>query len=189
MGRALWLGLRQPKEEGVDHFPLIEILPLPYVLPPQETTYTLLTSQTAVEILGPVQKKCAFAVGQKTAKLALTYGWDIVGCAAVEQQEGLLEVLPKKGSFFWPRSLLARKVLPEALQKRGQNVLDCPLYTTGPTTKRPLPDLSCYDVLHVTSPSVAWALYMLYRKLPPHLDVLPIGPITASALNKFFNIK
>ena len=207
--RVLYLGLN-PSHYSSDgemiHWPIIQIIPQPLSdLTLYETlknfdryTHLILTSKTTVSILHDYlpqlginwqqqHHQTQLAVGQVTAKQLKASGIHPTHIDLEETAEGLIQLIQKlpledSPHFFWPHSLKARTVIKDFFNKEKIRFTECVLYDTQPQAAKEIPKLDDFDEIVFTSPSTVEAFIYFYGKLPTHLKLTPIGPITAACL-------
>lgn len=204
--RTLYLGLRPPENLNIVHLPLIEIVPHSFTLDQKKeffnsacsASHMLFTSQTAVALWGKLlqdlcvdsfEDKPSFAIGKKTAVAMKQIGFKQITTAQNESLEGVIAELEKAAitTLFWPHSSLSRKLLHTFALEKGF-VLDAPdFYTTRLNVDVELPDLYMFDEIVFTSPTTVEAFFSLNCKIPPHIVLKPIGPVTSEVLNFFRN--
>ena len=185
--RVLYLGLN-PSHYSSDgemiHWPIIQIIPQPLSdLTLYETlknfdryTHLILTSKTTVSILHDYLPQLGINWQQQHHQIALE-----------ETAEGLIQLIQKlpledSPHFFWPHSLKARTVIKDFFNKEKIRFTECVLYDTQPQAAKEIPKLDDFDEIVFTSPSTVEAFIYFYGKLPTHLKLTPIGPITAACL-------
>lgn len=207
--RILYLGLdpqhyrRQVKGEVV-HWPVIQIVPRPMSDPcVQETllrfplySHLIVTSKSTIKILSNYltqlkiknwKNKITVAVGKVTAAALLEEGIKPARIAQEETAEGLVAELDQlnltNAHLFWPHSSQARSVIKDFLVAKQVKHTTCILYDPRPYLIDPLPCLEDFDAIVFTSPSTVDAFFQCFKMLPAHLELVPIGPITAQYLN------
>lgn len=205
--KILYLGLdpcRYQHAGELVHVPLIEIAAYPFSKRVQETfeslelyTHVILTSRIGAELfcnyairaLQNMRNKTYISVGSATTELLKQKGIKVDYTALVQTGEGVIEVLKgldlQKAHLFFPRSALARDVIPNYCAKQQIQMTTLDLYDTQPSDI-PLPDLAGFDQIVFTSPSVVHAFFARATKHPERAMCCPIGPVTADALNRYY---
>lgn len=194
--RELYMGLDIPAESlevRRDHCPFIQIVRLsqPDIQQISSSTHLLFTSKTAVRLFfshgRSIGNKTVIAIGKATAKAIEAEGVPVALVAENEHSEGVIETLEKcdlsEAKFFWPHSALSRSVITNFFKERGIPCNECLLYTTLPKKPDPLPDLTQYDSLFFTSPSVVEAFLMFYGEIPRDKTLKCQGPVTKNHLD------
>lgn len=200
--RVLYFGLDPTRfvsrDRDVVHCPLIETRPLPSARAAFRSlapfTHLLFTSRQAIPFFfeqgePPALSTPTLAVGRATAALARSYGLANLKVAQDERAEGLfplLAKLPPTARLLWPHSLLSRRVIPEFLNDKEIYWQELLLYETRTRRPRPLPDLSQYEELVFTSPSIVDAFVEVFGPLPDDKILTCIGPVTQDHLNRSF---
>lgn len=193
MPKALYLGPTFPKfafrEKNIYHYPLIYTKPFDIPLNDWDKfTHVLLTSKEAVHILMPRLRKAKLdktfiTTGKATAEVLKEYGVSAL-VPEKETAEGVAELIrPISGHFFWPHSKGSRDIIEDAL--KGKPYFAPILYETLLDPRATLPDLTDFHEILFSSPSTVEAFFALSPKVPPHLILNPIGPVTAQALSSF----
>jgi hydroxymethylbilane synthase len=211
---ALYLGPEPPIHAFCDrrliHCPLIQIVPRSLedeqVKEMQKLwpafTHVIMTSKSAVRemisllrrqriSLESFKSKTAIAVGSATAEVLKGYGIT-PHVAEEEQSEGiakLIQTIPQESFVLWPHSAQARNVIQEALETRKIPHFLCPIYDVAPCEKPVLPDLNPIPEVIFSSPSTVRSFFNLIPNPPNHLQLTPIGPITAEELAKYSHFK
>jgi len=88
--------------------------------------------------------------------------------------------------IFYPRSSLARKNLEHFLLHRHVRHQVCDLYETVFQKPQPVPDLANIDEIIFTSPTTVRGFVEAFGSLPKDKNLTCIGPITETALQKYF---
>lgn len=191
----LYLGLTPPPNAPqVTHYPVIAIEPIP----PQTNfealsaaTHLLFTSKTAVYLLKEHRPTSTLlpviAVGQATAKAAEGCGYRVQAIAQMETAEGVVSLLDSMdlthANLFWPRSAKARSTIAHYLKQRAIPFAEEILYTVVLIQPEPIPNLSDFDEVVFTSPSTVDGFLHLFPKIPTHLKLTCIGPVTQAHLD------
>lgn len=200
--KTLYLGLTAPAstpEREVIHCPLIQLIPrqgeevLSTLAALGAYTHLLFTSKSAVrfffELSPPPSILPIYSLGKATTAQLKQIGITPHRTASEESSEGVIELLKqeslKNAHLLWPRSALSRPVIARYLKEKGVTLTECILYDTLPLRPEPLPQLETYDEIFFTSPSTVEAFFSLFQKVPSHLKLASIGPVTASALQGY----
>lgn len=170
-------------------------------------TWVVFTSANAVEAVASAatdlgaRDDClrairAAAVGDATARAARDLGLDVAVVAEEPTAEGLVAaLLPRLQAgerVLYPRSAIAREVLPHALREAGADVTAVDAYCTLPE-KRIEPDVMArlrsgeVDVVIFSSPSSVSALQAMLgqeRHLIEWIPAVCAGPVTAAAVRE-----
>lgn len=185
----LYLGLR-PKP-GTFHYPVIRtaLLPVGATADWARFTHIIFTSQTAVEYWpGPWDKEI-IAIGEATAEVLRSKGIE-PRVAPFATQEGVIELIQEiKGSFFIPRSRLARSTLTDYMEENRIPYTALDLYDTYFQKLEPVPNLDDFDEIVFTSPSTVEGFLRIYGKLPREKKLTAIGPITQKALDEDMRVR
>jgi uroporphyrinogen-III synthase len=212
MRTILYLGLRPPdylEKVKVLHHPLIKIVPRA----PQELdlfkafqallecTHLLFTSKSAVQpfvdnlcfhnlSLTSLKNRIVIAIGVKTMSTLRAVGISVDFIPHNETQEGIIELLQNlslnKAKVFLGHSNLSRTLLFQFFQKEQISLTTATLYNTV-FIEEPIPSFDFDEIqeIHFTSPSTVDGFFKLVKKIPPHVIVKAIGPITAQRLQKY----
>lgn len=210
MKKILYFGLdpHQYLSRGmVTHYPLIQVLPRFSSMPDIQKalcdvhafTHFIFTSQNGVEIFFEqahsvgidcieLKQKTFIVVGKKTAFALEQQGVVSVITAAEETAEGVVDTLQKldmHGAYvLWPHAALSRKLIAEYLHKSHIRYHQCVLYDTVSHYVEPPPNLSQFDTLVFTSPSVVDSFFQMFPSLPESKEIITIGPVTHAHLEK-----
>jgi uroporphyrinogen-III synthase len=214
MKKVLYLGTDPShyvdEKAMIVHFPLIRILPKDFnefKIQSQfadlcDYTHFLLTSKHAVHIfmqalraygfsLESLADKKFLAIGPSTAEALKFYTVNHIQQPKTATQEGMMDLLDQleceQAYFFYPRSSKARPVLSYYLRVRKLRHQVCDLYDTLDQEGALLPPLDKFDEIVFTSPSTVEAFYKLDTKIPEHIAIKAIGPITKSSLEKYID--
>jgi uroporphyrinogen-III synthase len=199
--KILYLGLdptRYACKGEVFHLPLIKIVHRPFqeVEPTlgqlTQTTHVILTSRTAAHLLcdyanqasQSLSDKIFLTVGQATAAALYDKGFSAIHVALQETGEGvvdLLKILPNACHIFYPHSAIARPLIADYLKKNSVSFTATILYDTVARHVQ-LPDLNDFEEIIFTSPSTVAAFFACTTHIPPYEKCIPLGPITARAL-------
>ena len=205
--KILYLGIdpeRYPQTGELVHVPLIQTIPRPFsgriqqVFESLETyTHVVLTSRVAAELYcgyaahaqQNVQNKTYMSVGSATTEFLGQREIKVVYTAAVQTAEGVVEVLKgldlQKAHLLFPHSALARDVIPSYCAEQQIRMTTLDLYDTQPSDT-PLPELSPFDQIVFTSPSVVHAFFARAATYPSREICYPIGPVTEAVLNQYY---
>jgi len=206
--KILYLGLdpsRYVFEGSLAHCPLIKIIPCS--LKKKEValsfqkfdlfTHLIFTSRSTVSILlnlcrekkiswDRISKKKILAVGKGTEALLTQEGLSPDFVASPETAEGIIKLFEqielKEAHLFLPHSSLARSVLNRYMKKKKIIYTSCVLYFTRFCKPKSLPDINSFDEIVFTSPSTVEAFCRIYGTFPQHVELIPIGPITAKKI-------
>lgn len=201
--KQLYLGLEAPRgdlEYRIEHFPLIRILPSPvsstevahFFSTIALATHILFTSKSAVSLffkqLGSRKIEAIFmAVGRVTAEAIAQHGYAVKHIAALEQAEGVVELLKtldlREAHIFWPHSALSRSVIRDYFEGEGIRYTECSLYTTIAEKVAVLPDLADYASIFFSSPSTVDAFLSNFGEIPVDKKCLCQGAITKNYLD------
>lgn len=208
MKRILYLGLDPTfyrKEVEVVHWPLIEIVPRPLSDPSivetldrfEHYSHLIITSKSSVSILRDYlprlgielqtwARKATIAVGRITAHHLKDCGIEPMRVAQEETAEGIIHELEQisleQAHVFWPHSSQARPIIQEFLIAQGIHHTTCILYDPQICMPDRVPDLDAFEEIVFTSPSTVKAFLAIFEQFPPHLRLVPIGPVTARFL-------
>jgi len=133
-------------------------------------------------------------VGKKTAESVRRLGWDVDMVPKDFQAEGLLEGLAIRGvfakTFFFPRALEAREMLPEGLEELGASVMLVPCYQNKVAFGNKDRMVQCLtdrspDWITFTSASTAKNFKTILGELPGKMPkIASIGKVTTQALRE-----
>lgn len=170
-------------------------------------TWVIFTSANAVDAVAGAaadlgaRDEClrairAATIGEATARAAVDIGLDVAVMAEEPTAEGLVaSLLPRLQAgerVLYPRSAIAREVLPEALRESGIHVAVVDAYSTIPE-KEVAPEIMArlragdIDVLTFSSPSSVSALQAMLGSERHLIDKVPAvcaGPVTAAAVRE-----
>ena len=139
--------------------------------------------------LNNMRCKNVIAIGQRTAGKLMENEVQVDLIANEETAEGIIEKLNpielKKSHILLPQSSLARPVLVNWFAKHRILHTACPIYDTVPNIPKVLPNLTLFDEIVFTSPSVVNAFIQAFGSLPVEKTLTPIGPVTKDALVSF----
>ena len=195
MKRILYLGLESPPsttDQLYIHYPVIQIVPrgdvAAAVTASASYSHLLFTSKVAATLFCrhtvPRQQQI-ISVGAATTQRLESFGCHVALTAVNPCAEGIvamLEAMPliRENSFFWPRSALARSLLPSFFERMSIRYRDWIFYDTVPCWAGPLPP--ALDQIVFTSPSTVDAFFSFHR-LPEGVELAAIGPITQRKLS------
>ena len=211
--RILYLGLDPTfcqREGEIVHWPIIQIVPRPLedgdvkraLTCFSSYSHVIITSKSTIPILFDYiqkmrfpkeiwEKKTILAIGKVTAHYLEKRGIHSLHLAQEETAEGMVHLLKslhlndkKAPHLFWPHSAGARSVISDFLIEQGWRYTSCILYDTLSSLPGDLPRLDSFDEIVFTSPSTVKAFVEIFETLPSHLQLIPIGPITACYLNE-----
>jgi uroporphyrinogen-III synthase len=207
--RILYLGLdpthyKCQTSDEVFHWPIIQIIPRPLADPAIQQTlldfssysHMIITSKSTVHILQDYLPRLGFTTQSWSSKLTIAIGrvtakylkeWGINPIIAQEETaEGIIQELQKltlaNAHIFWPHSSQARSVIHDFLSKNCIRHTTCSLYDPQPRLPGHLPALETFDEILFSSPSTVKAFFSIFEKLPSHVRLTPIGPVTATFL-------
>ena len=185
------------------HQPMIEIKPVRDPRPVDATIKRLahydgiiFTSKHAVQyFLERLKRKMKniaavkgidiIAIGKTTAGRLSGFGLRAARVAREESADGIVKMLrrfPLKGRrFLIPRSELSNDRMVKSLRKSGAVVDVVTVYRNVPV-KAAKQDLSEIDEVVFTSPSTAANFLKIYKRIPGHIEVKAIGPVTRAFL-------
>ncbi len=127
------------------------------------------------------------AIGRATAARLAGSGLPATRVAREESAAGIVKMLRRSSlrgkHFLIPRSELSNDRMVEALRKAGAVVDTVTVYRNVPA-KAVRQDLSTIDEVVFTSPSTVKNFLKIYRKIPGHLKVKAIGPVTKACLEE-----
>jgi uroporphyrinogen-III synthase len=164
--KTLYLGLdpsHYESQENLFHFPIIKILPrpfLPKIFFQTGATHILFTSKTAVslffDVVDSLNNIHVIAVGKRTQETIEKRGFLVSYVAQEETQEGVIAELEKIdiGHLFFPHSALSRPVIFGYLQNKKIPFTSYVLYDVD-ITDAPPPSLDPFEEIVFTSPSTA----------------------------------
>ena len=125
------------------------------------------------------------AIGKTTARRLAGFGLPATRVAREESADGIVRMLKRFSwggrRFLIPRSELSNDRMVEALRKAGALVDTVTVYRNVPV-KAEKKDLSKIDEVVFTSPSTVKNFLKIYRKIPGHIKVKAIGPVTRACL-------
>jgi uroporphyrinogen-III synthase len=192
------------------HLPLIRIVAHPFEGELKTSfenmtvySHVLFTSRTAVNIfqeyalkagfpLTVLQDKIYISVGSATTESLHEANLSATHTAQNETGEGVVELLESlsfdQAHLFFPRSALARSLIPTYMHQKGIRFTAVDLYETLPNHVA-LSNLETFDEIIFTSPSIVHAFFSLSCFLPPREKCISIGPVTEKALNSYFLMK
>ena len=191
--RSLYLGLESShlaKELDAVCCPLIYTTAVPIdkevIVGP--FSYIILTSKESVKYLRdflPQMKGQFVVVGKSTLKELNINAL----CPEEETQEGVLELLSKRGvsskdRILYPRSTRARPFLCQELKKRGVELVTIDLYQTQRVKGVELPPLEGFDQIIFSSPSVVEAFFALKPTAFDSKKFYCIGSITQKKMDE-----
>jgi len=209
MKKVLYLGSKcsSRSDPKITHVPLIEVVPRDFshfsiaskFADIDDYTHLILTSPNSANIFfnalnffGISKKKIInktfIAIGDETKKAIEKESQSPILVPKVATQEGVMDCLDllecEKSYFFYPRSSIARPTLSFYLRVRKLRHQVCDLYDTRKKEGSELPDLTLFEEVVFSSPSVVQVFFELVENIPSSLKLTPIGPITHSALNR-----
>jgi len=190
--------LQNSKDCTIVHHPLIAFRPL------RVSTSQLVLSSIA-ESLIITSKHAAFFYIQALTKSGLTSKSNYLYCvgkasaqaahtqfpqatiktALIKQQEGVIDMLlqDRPTSIAWPRSKMARSLIPQTLLNEDIKLIDVPLYE--PYETKIIPSLENIDEVFFSCPSSVRAFFALFMPQEvAHLSFSAIGPITLKELTQ-----
>jgi uroporphyrinogen-III synthase len=184
----LYLGIDAPP--NVVHYPVIrtERIDSPELEKAlslwDRCTHVIFTSKNGVRHWpGKLLGKIAIAIGKATAREIRGARPMLAPAATQEGVIALLETLDLKESFLlYPRSRLARPNLGNYLIEKNIPHYAFDLYDTFPQKLEPIPDLTHFDEIVFTSPSVVRSFFQIFPSVPRNIQLTPIGPITKKVL-------
>ncbi len=203
MKRILYLGTDPTNYSHTGeliHYPVIKIVPLnPKDLFDdwERCTHLVITSKHAARLFAEhlrAAKKTinqeVIAVGTASARALEKEKIPVNQIAREETQEGIIELLeksppPKNAFFYLPRSARSRPLLTDYLARSGYSFKAIDLYDTHFQKPGPLPDLEQFDEIIFTSPSTVDGFCALELKIPEHVILTAIGPVTQLRLSNF----
>lgn len=194
------------KTEGkVIHFPIIELIPRsseeirPKLQRLASFTHLIFTSKHAVFFFFQYLKNLAIDYEKIRTMTVLAIGpstghalnqQEIVHFILADEatQEGIIVRLKqmdlKKASILMPRSSQARPLLTQFLDHEQVHYEVLDLYDPVPTRIKPPFKLEEVDEILFTSPSTVQAFFQFFDRIPKHLVLKTIGPITEKALER-----
>lgn len=129
--------------------------------------------------------KEVIAIGKTTAERLADFGLPATRVAREESAAGVVKMLTRSSlngkHFLIPCSELSNDRMVEALRKAGAFVDTVTVYRNVPA-KAVKQDLSKIDEVVFTSPSTVKNFLKIYRKIPAHIKVKAIGPVTKACL-------
>ncbi|PIS01469.1 MAG: hypothetical protein COT84_02220 [Chlamydiae bacterium CG10_big_fil_rev_8_21_14_0_10_35_9] len=171
------------------HYPLIKIVPHKnikrFLLEVEKFSHIIFTSQTTVDIffshISKIQNPQCISIGPLTKKALLKRGV-FSECPQEYTQEGIIQYLKtcslKNSYIFLPRSSLARKKIDSFLSENNIKFATLALYTTKFYKPDREINFQDYEEFVFTSPSTVDSFFYFFQKIPPHIKVRHIGPIT-----------
>jgi len=188
--RILYLGTDPSRfNQPCIHYPIIQTIAAEAI--DEETkdvwprvTHLIFTSPNAVKHwfnVGKIEGRIAIAIGEGTRAALRKRGVEPL-IAPTATQEGVIELLKTidltHAFLLLPRSSRARETLTDYLKKRGVDFHVFDLYRTVTHKTEPLPDLNQINEIIFTSPSTIDAFREIFGKVPDHIRIRCIGPIT-----------
>ncbi|MCY3975099.1 MAG: uroporphyrinogen-III synthase [Simkaniaceae bacterium] len=127
------------------------------------------------------------AIGEGTAALLRTYVNRPFEVAASATQEGVIATLAKKRLRYVlvPCSARSRPDLTAFLVRTGVRHQVCFLYDTYPLKPKEEINISAFDEIVFTGPSVVDAFCRFFGPLPPEDRSVPIGPVTKNVMDLY----
>lgn len=208
--RILFTGLHKSHflaDGTVEYLPLIETTPLswqklePFFSKLELASHLLVTSQTSVRLLFEfmdrmqvkdkvLEKIKMICVGQKTAKALQMRGDYPAYIAQEESQEGIIKLLNrivfKKNDFLiYAKSAQSRPLIKEFLKQQPYTSEIFDLYDTSSIILKTKPDLSQFDKVVFTSPSVVRSFFENFGTFSEHLQAVCKGHVTQKTLNAY----
>jgi len=210
--RILYVGTNPQRYEilgEIVHFPMIELVPVPFTAQQKEeiiqtlksSHIVILTSRFAVksfmailqgkggEALAADFKGLNWAViGAQTASALREYGVSAQIVSEVETSQGLLvelkNVYDLKGKkIFFPRSSLPNPYLKDELTKLGAEVAELAVYENRKAKPQPVSWEGISKILF-SSPSTVKNFLESYGVIPDDWQILSRGPLTHRALKE-----
>ena len=199
--RTLYTGLVCPNPDYI-HTPLIEIEPVDFTFPPAESfDYLLFTSRYAVKAVAHSSK----ATGRRDSGNLFTLHSSLkivsigpsttqalkeAGAVEVEQTEqddsyGVIDFFSRqpRGRVLIPRSNLALDIIPDGLRSLGFTVQTLTVYNNVYPRHVRRVNLDNIQRVVFTSPSTIDNFIKTYGCLPPHIEYVTRGSITAAHLS------
>ena len=199
--RTLYTGLVCPNPDYI-HTPLIEIEPVDFTFPPAESfDYLLFTSRYAVKAVAHSSK----ATGRRDSRNLFTVHSSLkivsigpsttqalkeAGAVEVEQTEqddsyGVIDFFSRqpRGRVLIPRSNLALDIIPNGLRSLGFTVQTLTVYNNVYPHRVRRVNLDNIQRVVFTSPSTIDNFIKTYGCLPPHIEYVTRGSITAAHLS------
>ena len=189
--RTLYTGLVCPNPDDI-HTPLIEIEPVSFVEPSiEDYDYLLFTSRYAVKAVA----HSSFFTLHSSLKIvsigpSTTQALKEAGAVEVEQTEqddsyGVIDFFSRqpRGRVLIPRSNLALDIIPDGLRSLGFTVQALTVYNNVYPRHVRRVNLDNIQRVVFTSPSTIDNFIKTYGCLPPHIEYVTRGSITAAHLS------
>ena len=202
--RTLYTGLVSPNPDYI-HTPLIEIEPVSFVEPSiEDYDYLLFTSRYAVKAVAKcsstseaAKPSAMFNVQCSMNKVRIvsigpstTQALKEAGAVEVEQTEqddsyGVIDFFSRqsRGRVLIPRSNLALDIIPDGLRSLGFTVQTLTVYNNVYPRHVRRVNLDNIQRVVFTSPSTIDNFIKTYGCLPPHIEYVTRGSITAAHLS------
>ena len=184
--RTLYTGLVCPDPDYI-HTPLIEIEPIDYAAPAAGSyDYLLFTSRSAVRYWTGGFGGHVVSIGPSTTQALKDAGAAHVEQTAQDDSYGVIDHFSRlpRGRVLIPRSNLALSIIPDGLRRLGFEVVTLTVYhTVYPRHVRRV-HLANIQRVVFTSPSTIDNFVKTYGGLPPHIEYVTRGSITADHLKK-----
>lgn len=196
--KILYLGTdpgRFKAEGDIDHVPLIRIEPIRDASVREAFSElsscdaVVLTSRNSVQEYfyhSTDYNKLFMAIGKGTAELIIQRGLMPL-IAKEETAEGICCLIEsiKPNYVFFPHAQITRGVIQAFLSQKQIPYRAVICYKTQSIIPDPIPVLSAYDEIILTSSSCVRAFFKLYGHMPSHLSIKTQGPITQATLNEY----
>jgi uroporphyrinogen-III synthase len=192
MVKTLYLGIDPPEDPTYVHYPVISTRRMETkglgraIAHLERFSHLIFTSKNGVRHwaeVGSFAGKQLIAIGPGTAEVIENLGFECL-VAPEATQEGVIALLETiedpESCFLYLRSKIARDLLKTYLRRRRGLTVD--LYDTIFQKPLPVPSLEEFGAIVFTSPSTVDAYLQIYGKVPKHVQVIPIGPVTKRRL-------
>ncbi len=191
----------------VIHMPLVSIVPRPIdsieirrifseIL---NFTHIVFTSKNSVKLffsylkqfgygVSVLNRKYIISVGQVPAHYLREAGVCVNYIASDETQEGIITMLSHldldKANILLPRSSSARPLLSHYLVEHGIRHQICTLYDMCKKKPLEVPDLRDVDEVVFTTTIAVDVFFEIYKYVPKHVRLHPIGPMVVERLRR-----
>lgn len=205
--KILYTGLdpqRYQHDGEIVHLPLIQTMPRPFTGKLRAAfenlsvyTHVVITSRTAAKLYMDYaslaqqspRDKIYISVGVATTRVLEELEISVHDTATEQTGEGIVRILHgldlQAAHLFFPRSALAREVIPAYCVENQIRLTVLDLYDTLPRDVA-LPDLTEFEQIVFTSPSTVHAFFKCVKTRPSLDKCCPIGPVTEKALKQYY---
>ena len=211
---VLYLGVdatHYNSKKPVIHMPLVSVEPRPIdsfeirriFSEVMNYSHIIFTSKTSVALFFSFLSQFGYgknvlagthiiAVGQITAYYLTKAGVSPTYIATDESQEGMIRTLAhfdlNQANILLPRSSSARPLLSHYLVEHGIRHQICTLYDMKKKRPYEIHDLSGIDEVVFTTILSVDVFFEIYREIPHHVKLHPIGPLVRQRLRYFLHV-